>query len=136
MTREILAAGKPALFINQESVLLQFRGFMGARDFFLFLFWCFKDSLSFYVTDVRKMTPRERLSAIGRAIPLLHGERGGDHDGAFLAHVVGDDESVFLLVEIECEVIDGEGLAEGLPRIVAPRRGFGGGFAGKKNGEE
>lgn len=33
MTREILAAGKPALFINQESVLLQFRGFMGAGPF-------------------------------------------------------------------------------------------------------
>jgi len=32
---------------------------------------------------------------------LLHVERGGDHEGAVLAHVVGDDESVFLLVEIE-----------------------------------
>ena len=33
MTREILAAGKPALFISQESVLLQFRGFMGSGPF-------------------------------------------------------------------------------------------------------
>jgi len=37
MTREILAAGKPALFINQESVLLQFRGFMGAGLFPIFV---------------------------------------------------------------------------------------------------
>lgn len=33
MTREILAAGKPALFISQQLVLLQFRGFMGVGPF-------------------------------------------------------------------------------------------------------
>ena len=38
----------------------------------------FKDSFSFYVTGVKKMTPRERLSAFGRAL----GEAGYRSGGA------------------------------------------------------
>ena len=90
MTREILAAGKPALFISQQLVLLQFRGFMWAG---LFLFSFFKGtgikkdgSIGTYTVDndrvlkVREPYDEEEAECVKQGCNWMYLVREGNDD--------------------------------------------------------